>query len=244
MWQEITTTKFNGYFITASWGPRAETPDELAKRFFRMIDSFRRIDPIFARWVYGGNTALETLRDDFTEIIAKNIQRDDFGEVIPDGGYWLHAGTEGQPRNRHFSVSCHVGMNLSGPIDNTVILNGSALVESAPETHSFLIVHSALLAIVDAWAPDTVEANCSWLVDRTEVDFVFRPAWMRYLCPDLACRATPPASATIEHLPNGGLLLSATKETFDVDNPQHVAGAEEIAAALAKLDRSHKSSET
>ena len=119
-----------------------------------MINSFRRIDPIFSPWVYGRNTELETLRGDFAESIAKNIQRDDFGEVTPDGGYWFHAGTEGQPRDRRFSVFCHVGMNLSGVTRNTVILKGSALVKSAAETHSYPIIHSALLAIVDAWAPD------------------------------------------------------------------------------------------
>jgi Immunity protein 52 len=244
MRQEITTTKFNGYFITAYWGPSAETPAGLAKRLFRMINSFRRIDPILSQWLYGGSMELETLRDDFAENIARNIQRDDFGKVIPDGGYWFHAGAEGQSRNRHFSVSCHVGMNLSGFTRNTVILNGSALVESAPETHSYPIIHSALLAIGDSWAPDTVEANCSWLVYRTKAEFSFRPAWMRYLRPELARQVMPPASALVERLPNGGLLLLATDETFDVDNPQHVAAAEDIAAALAKLDRSRKSSQT
>jgi hypothetical protein len=243
MRQESTTTKFNGYFITAYWGPRAETPAELAKRFFRMIDSLMQIDPVFSHWVYSRSTELETLRGNFAESIAKNIQRDDFGDVIPDGGYWFHARTEGQPRDRRFSVFCHVGMNLSGLTRNTVILSGSALVESAPETHSYPIIHSALLAIVEAWAPDTIEANCSWLVDRTKADFSFRPAWMRYLCPELARRAMPPPSALVEHLPNGGLLLLATKETFDVDNPRHVAAAEEIAAALGNLNPSRKSSQ-
>ena len=32
--QEITKTGINGYFITAEWGPRAETPGNLAGRFF------------------------------------------------------------------------------------------------------------------------------------------------------------------------------------------------------------------
>lgn len=238
MRQEITTTKFNGYFITAYWGPRAETPAELGRSFFRMIDAFKEIDPIFSRWVYGRSTDLETLREDFAESIAKKIQRDDFGEVIGDGGYWFSARTGGQPRDRLFFVSCHAGMNLRGVTRNTVILGGSALVESAPETHSFRLIHSALLAIADAWVPDTVEANCSWLVDRTKTDFPFRPAWMRYLCPALARQATPPANALVEHLPDGGMLLKATNETFDVDNPQHVAAAETIAAALTPLDRS------
>jgi hypothetical protein len=92
-----------------------------------------------------------------------------------------------------------------------------------------------LLAIADAWEPTTIEANCGWLVQRKTYDAHFRPAWMRYLCPTLAQEAKPPSCAIVECLPNGGLLLFATEQTFDVDNPRHVAAAEEIAAALAPL---------
>ena len=103
--------------------------------------------------------------------------------------------------------------------------------------HSHKIFHASLLAIVDGWDPNTAEASCNWLVRRKKYDFPFRPAWMRYVCPALAVRATPPASALVEHLPNGGMLISATDENFDVDNPKHVAVAEEVANALAALDR-------
>jgi hypothetical protein len=36
--------------------------------------------------------------------------------------------------------------------------------------------------------------------------------------PTLAQEAKPPACAIVENLPNGGLLLSTTEQTFDVDN--------------------------
>jgi hypothetical protein len=118
------------------------------------------------------------------------------------------------------------------------------LVEPASENVTYRIFHSALLAIVDTWQPATVEGNCRWFVQRERQDFVFRPAWMRYLCPALARQANPPASAIIEYFPDGGLLLSATDQTFDVDNSHHVAVAEEIAAALAKLDLAFNESKT
>jgi Immunity protein 52 len=40
----------------------------------------------------------------------------------------------------------------------------------------------------------------------------------------------------VEHLPNGGLLMSATTETFDVENPAHMAAARAIGAAIAPLN--------
>jgi hypothetical protein len=240
----ITASKINGYFVAADWGPRAETPEAIAVRFFRMIDAFKQIDPVFHHWVYERRNDLDARRDDFADYIKKNIERDDFGVVMPNAGYWFGARTEGQPRNRVFAVRCHVGSNIDRPAENRVILEEGAMVEPSPELHSYRIFHSALLAIVDAWNPATVEANCLWLGQRKKYDFPFRPAWMRYLCSALARQATPPARALVEHLPDGGLLLSATDETFDVDNPQHVSAAEEIAAALAPLKRKIPSPQT
>jgi hypothetical protein len=232
----ITTTKINGYFITANWGPRAETPEQLTVRFFRMIDAFKQIDPFLYRWVYERKDDLESCRDDFAQLIAKEIERDDFGAIMPNAGYWFGARSpDNQSRDRRFAVNCHAGSSINLPHENKVTFTESTMVQPAPETHSYRIFHAALLAIVDAWDPTTVEANCRWFVQRKKCKFPFRPAWMRYLCPELARRATPPASASIEHLPNGGLVLSATDDTFDVDNPGHGTVAEEIAAALAPL---------
>jgi hypothetical protein len=233
----ITTTRINGYFITAEWGPRAETPDELAQRFFRMIDAFKQIDPVLRLWVYDRRNELDTHRDDFANFIAERIARDDFGVITPNAGYWFGARSpDSQSEDRCFAVNCHAGSSIDRPSENDVVFSESTMFRPAPEMHSYHIFRSALLAIVDSWNPVSVEANCNWLVQRKKYDFPFWPAWIRYICPELAQKAKPPASALIERLPDGGLLLFATKETFDVDNPQHVAAAEDIAAALAKLD--------
>lgn len=239
-----TTTKTNGYFITAYWGPRAETPAELANRFFLMTDALKQVDPALRLWIYGRRNDLDAHRSVFAVFIAKKIERDDFGVIMPDAGYWFGASSpDSQARDRRFVVNCHAGSSIDNPSENKVTFKQSTMFQPATDLHSYRIFHLALAAIVAAWDPVTVEANCSWLVDRTRKDdFAFRPAWMRYLCPALARQATPPASALVEHLPHGGLLLSATDETFDVDNPRHVAIAEEIATALSPLDRSLKSS--
>ena len=96
MWKMITKSDINGYFITAEWGPRAETPEDLAQRFFRMINAVRQIDPVFRLWVYGRRNDLDTHCDDFVKFIAKTIERDDFGAVTPNAGYWL-APVAGRP---------------------------------------------------------------------------------------------------------------------------------------------------
>ncbi|HYA79629.1 MAG TPA: hypothetical protein VED87_01705, partial [Methylocystis sp.] len=53
----------------------------------------------------------------------------------------------------------------------------------------------------------------------------------------LAQKIAPPTTALVERLPGGGLLMTAATETFDVNNPNHMAVADDMAAAMAPLDR-------
>ena len=71
-------------------------------------------------------------------------------------------------------------------------------------------------------------------LDKT--DSYFPPVWIQYLNPWLARKITPLSTAPSEHLPNGGLLMTATTETFDVDNPAHLKSAQDMAAAMAPLN--------
>jgi hypothetical protein len=234
--REVITTKVNGYFITACWGPRAETPDRLAARFFQMIDRLKSIDPALDQWTYDRKSDLRANRGDFAAHIASKIERDDYGGINSSSGYWFGARSpDNVAPDQRFSIQCHAGKSIGESFVNHVIIKQDTWVQPAEELHRCSIFRSVLLALAEAWKPTTIEANCGWLVQRKTYDAHFRPAWMRYLCPTLAQEAKPPSCAIVECLPNGGLLLFATEQTFDVDNPRHVAAAEEIAAALAPL---------
>lgn len=102
---------------------------------------------------------------------------------------------------------------------------------------SYRVFRPALLPIVDAWDPVIAGAKSHPLVQSDEARSYFSLAWMKYLCPWLAEKITPPSTVLAEHLPNGGLLMAATTETFDVDNPMHLAAAQDMATAMAPLDR-------
>ena len=101
---------------------------------------------------------------------------------------------------------------------------------------SYQIFRSALQAIVDAWEPFVAGAYSQQLIQLYAGDSFFPPAWIQYLNPWLAEKITPPSTALSEHLPNGGLVMSATTETFDVDNPAHLKAAQDMAAAMAPLN--------
>ncbi len=237
---EVKTTKSKGYYVSGNWEGRAETPDELAARFLRMIDSFEEIDPVFSLWTSGRKRPrkFETIRDRYAEEIAAGVTTDDWGESVPSDGYWFSARTRDTPNNRSFAVRCKAGSVLKYSFTNHVTLTTSSLADPRPDADvvSYRVFRAALLAIVDAWEPVRAGAYSQQLIQLYASDSFFPAAWIQYLCPWLAEKITPPSTVLSECLPNGGLLMSATTETFDVDNPAHLKAAQDMAAAMAPLD--------
>ena len=132
---EVKTTKSKGYYVSGNWEVRAETPDELAARFLRMIDSFEEIDPVFSLWTSGRKRPrkFETIRDRYAEEIAAGVTTDDWGESVPSDGYWFSARTRDTPNNRSFAVRCKAGSVLKYSFTNHVTLTTSSLADPRPD---------------------------------------------------------------------------------------------------------------
>jgi len=240
-WIEIKASDSKDYYIRASWEARAETPDRLALRFLRMIDSLREIDPaVFGLWTCGARRPrkFELDRDRYSEEIAAGVMRDDWGKPTPIYGYWFGARTRDTPDDRTFGVRCHAGGTVKESFPNAVTFetSSSANLEPDPAVVSHRIFRAAMLAIVDAWEPACGGAYSRKLIQLNDSASHFPAAWIQYLCPRLAKKVTSPSTVLAEHLPNGGLLMTATMETFDVHTPAHLAAAQDMAAAMAPLD--------
>lgn len=54
---------------------------------------------------------------------------------------------------------------------------------------------------------------------------VFHVPWIAYLSAPLAAGITLPREITTEHTPDGGLLMIATKDRLDPENPEHLQRA-------------------
>jgi hypothetical protein len=228
------------HFIKGSWGAREETPERLAARFLRMIDILAGIDPAFRSWDchYRRPKTLESLRDRFAEEVAANIEGNGSGTTWPEAGYRIGAFTRDEPEGRSFGISCRVGATMTeNPFPNEATMATFGRRNPDPDIVSFRVTRAAVLAIVDAWEPADVAVFSNLLFLRNPKGGHFRKAWIQYLCPWLAEKITPPSTALVERLPDGGLLMSATTENFEVSNPQHLAVATDIAAAMAPIER-------
>jgi hypothetical protein len=103
---------------------------------------------------------------------------------------------------------------------------------------SSAVLKPALLSLATAWEPDYGVVVCGDYWQRSFGDGEyphFRSGWMTYLASQYASRITPPAAAIVEPAPGGGLLLLATEDRFDMDNPAHLAVADAIQAALVPV---------
>jgi len=226
-------------YIQCEWEAAAETPARLAARFACMIDALARIDPLLSLWNCGdiGCTPYELVRDYYAEEIAENVSRDDWGEPDAKRGYFVCAITRDTPRNRSFAASGWAGAIVGDPFANSVEFSTSVTGDADPDVMTYRIFRPAITAIAQAWEPVKAAAYTEQLRGLPENRGWFPMPWIQYLSPWLAQKITPPSTALVERLPDGGLVMSATTESFDVDNPRHMAVAADIANAMAPLER-------
>jgi hypothetical protein len=228
------------YYIRARWGARVESPSAIATRFVHSIDLFREIDPLFATWITGVYEPVdfETVRDHFDEFVSANVAKNDYGGPLPLYGYGSFACTSNDSNPLGYGINAIAGANLPGDgSQNYAELHSDYTEIPDPQAITYRIFRPALLALVEAWEPVDCYALPHELLKLIDSDGHFRAVWMQYLSPPLARLVTPPATSVNDYLPNGGLLMSATNETFRIDNPSHMAVARDIAAATAPLNK-------
>jgi immunity protein 52 of polymorphic toxin system len=228
------------YTITAYWGPRREGPAACATRLSRMLDALSAIDPVFGNWYCASRmkmvaaTSLDAKA--LAALIEKGVSREDTGEPFAENGYWFGAFNDTRKNPRAIEISIHAGCSTSGV--NLVSLKTMPLNEENASFINLPVLKPAMLAIVSAW-------EATWCVTYPMDLFRLRTsatrpwfslAWMTYISPRFAPMITAPRAAISERLSNGALLMIASEERFETENPSHLAVARDIEAALAPVN--------
>jgi hypothetical protein len=227
------------YIMDATWQARPETPEELADRFVRQIDLLKEIDPLFDLWTCGARRPrrYETICDRYAEEVAAGLSKDDWGEPVLVEGYSFGAITRGQADARSYALVVQAGAHMNNQrLQNRFGFSTFLSTVPDPEAITFQIFKAVMLSIIEVWSPMEVAARPQALLEHRTVEGHFREPWIQYLAAPLATLVTPPASAVVEYPPGGGLLMSATTETFRVDDPAPLAVAHDIARAIAPLN--------
>jgi hypothetical protein len=193
-------------------------------------------------------------RNRITEVVENYVTRDDFNDPYPDAGYTGIATTReiGGPR------VASVRLNAGGKREGDLWLEFGD--DPAPDLTivTYPLYRAALLAINAVWrAPwACAEAFRSGAISVPNVEIVpgligtridsvervpldptfpysvFHIPWIAYLSAEHASGVALPRDILTERTPDGGLLMSATTERLDPDNPEHVRRARIIAEVM------------
>ena len=243
------------YWVEAEWGSRVETPAAIAERFLRTIDGLRAINPILDDWSWGdfyelretehesGVYPLEVLRPRMAKAVARNMGNggEDDPDPHPHHGYWLMSQTERTAPGSRVSLGGSAGERPSGGSGVTAFTNrmrSEVGPKPDPSLTTYPLWRAVLLLLAETWEASWTRAspgdiNAAW----SGAGGYFKCAWMSYVSPRFAPLVAPPAGVVAERRPNGGLFMAATADTFRTADPQHLAAARAIEAALAPMNR-------
>lgn len=229
--------------ISSCWRTRVESAEQVSRRLRLLIEQLRPIAEPFRRWyqVIREDNIPELHDDDkwLVGAVAARINTDDLGAPIPDGGYFLstmNALPLDIPAPDQVSLDIHAGGRFINYADMRPLRNQ----EMTPVLLSYRVFRQIMLAISRAFEPLWCSAGVfslwkDMVPSRYKEGPIIAPCWMIHLSPTLAQRIAPPPDVISERFEDGSLFLAVTDETFDPDNPRHVAAAHRLFAVLDTL---------
>jgi hypothetical protein len=248
--------KFANHFsIDARRFSRDESPEELGERTLRCLDAIVPLHPAFHDWEFIRRSRdpdqmeednyreflwpLDHARLRMTEVVDKwAIKVDDFGQPEPKDGYSILACNLFAPPPQVVSLSVRGGglMSWTGAMRKATFAT-NMIHEADPTIVSCPVFKSVLTAIVSCWEVEFAQVYSSDLAKLWEPILpLCNLSWMVYLSASLVQKITRPVDVLVERLADGGLIMIAAEETFDVANPDHVARARSILNALEPLN--------
>jgi hypothetical protein len=248
------------YNIRSDLPPRPEDPAALGTRLLNTLDALSRIDAsVFHDWEIvtypaAASLPMETARPRITSIIEKAVYRNDLRQPRPDQGYTAGALVINDDKSRNISLRINAGGTKKG---GSSLETGGWKVFPDPAIVTYPLFKAALLAIVANWPPiwacayafrsNTISVPVSYpggvqgsrleglpmiASDPTFQDSIFHIPWIAYLSARLAADVTLPPEIVCERTPDGGLLMIATEERLDPENPEHLRRARAIVETM------------
>jgi len=233
----------------AFWGSRREGADSIAERWIKLISRLQALDPVVAKWYYWPKTgpiektpavAFKPDKAQIAAFVDSHVGTNDDGSPEPLYGYFgfmRNVATGDGPR----AFSIEISAGKGGPYCfNNVLISTAAHVTPDPDVITHRVFKGIVRALAEAFQPACVNAYPSSVLDFWPKRETSAPsvelAWITYVASRYAPLITTPASAIVDYQPDGGLLMAATDETFDIKNPRHMAAARDIEAASAPFN--------
>jgi hypothetical protein len=231
------------FHVLAYLRPEVLTPEIIGQRTCALVDRLAAVHPLLTDWVWGEwegddgdvvETPFAIIRQDLATAINRRKK------IIPGtGGQWIE-GLDGYSfdlLNRSPDRSPQmfgIGLGAGGSDSlNRVTLETSDWGPADPSLLTFDVMRAATLALCESF--QAMFCNVFQGSIKTLPDLPGRCMLgaMNYLGSAGAALVTPPPGVFAERHPDGGLLMVATRDRFDPENPAHVAATCAIHEALA-----------
>jgi hypothetical protein len=210
-----------------------------------------QIHPAFARWFHKGdnpkewNVPLCSSPPKIAELAAVfddgRLYTDVSQALMPQAGFSVW-GWNGRHDDYACSFrNCAGGWSSFRPFPNNFRLQHSAWKLANADLLNAAVLGAILRAIVTAWDADWGRVydyfyeNPIETPERGEDIPPLWSGWIVYLAARFAERISIPRGVIAEEVPGHGLMLFATKDLFDMDNPAHMEAAYSIQQALEPI---------
>lgn len=227
----------NCYAVNAKWARREQTVSNLAARLIAFSEALKKLHPSLQSWWFcEHDDVVKPVPSDPEALIARLMPRRDADRSRGEGSsYTCEFRNMPGDHTTQAATSVHSLCSIySG--DGTISFAPDLLGEPDPALYEYDIMRGVLRAMIETFDVDKgiawpLPLSDIWIEDRGLSDFNLKPAWITYVGPRLAPLLTPVPDAIKEEMPGGGVLLSATRDRFDVKNLDHVAVSRAIAAS-------------
>lgn len=233
------------------------SPRSIGDRLIRTLDALTESVPtIFTNWEVTdlptrSSVPLAAARSRIGAMVENNVARGELGEPDPDYGYDVWAFTRVEDRSREIHLWIKAGGKHAGhvwlqtgaygfPVDLSIVTFPTfkaallALVANwaLPWSSAHAFRSNVAMAPVHGGAGYKLESRPMLPQEPTFPRSPFEIPWIGYLSAALSAGLRLSPEIATERTPDGGLLMIATEDRLDPDNPDHLRRAHIIAETM------------
>ncbi len=222
------------FYVNTYWRERPDDAASVARCYRQYLDQLRDVDEVMSTWELGPNYIPYTsVRDDMTSFVQHNAEIGEDGKCDPKDGFSIYAATCDE--RQIFAVVGTAGGLYPGSLVNGLYFYTNSNGPADTRIVTYHLMKGVVLATVAAWHPDCCAAYSNALRPERS-DGRYRKGWITYVSHEHVGGVDLLGVPFSERTPEGGLLLSATEQTFEAANPTHLAGAQRIYEATRHLN--------
>lgn len=226
------------YYVKCDWTARPEDPNRIADRLRQFLDTLGEVHQTLRPWSIGERrrAPYPSVRDDLAETIRRDVVHGEDGTVKMKAGYTIVGSTS--DRRQHYRLVGHAGGAYDTFMCNELGLNTCTYSSTAvdPAIVDYPVMKAMVLTMIACWEPDFCLAGSGEFAMTATGIWYERSCWITYVPPGHAASVDLVGVPFSEGTPDGGLLLSATDQSYDVKNPAHIDGSRRITQATKHLN--------